>query len=69
MLTINNAWRDSVYIDVMFYKVKAWRLRQADLRQERRSQSLFCDDPRADNAIVGDDFGLVTKDDFFNDGP
>lgn len=32
----------------------------ANLKQERRTQSLFCDDA----GIVEDDFGLVAKDDF-----
>ncbi|MHC8380468.1 hypothetical protein [Pseudomonas sp. LB3P14] len=39
----------------------------ASLKQERRTQTLFSDDGRADRAIVGDDFGLIAKDDFFND--
>lgn len=34
----------------------------ANLKQERRKQSLFCKD-----GIVEDDFGLVAKDDFFGD--
>lgn len=39
----------------------------ANLKQERRTQTLFSDDGRADRAIVGDEFGLIAKDDFFND--
>ena len=39
----------------------------ANLKQERRTQTLFSDDGRADRVIVGDDFGLIAKDDFFND--
>lgn len=39
----------------------------AQLKQERRTQTLFSDDGRADRAIVGDDFGLIAKDDVFND--
>jgi hypothetical protein len=35
----------------------------ANLKQERRTQSLFCDD----DGIVEDDFGLVARDDFFGD--
>lgn len=35
----------------------------ANLKQERRTQSLFCDD----DEIVEDDFGLVSKGDFFGD--
>jgi hypothetical protein len=38
----------------------------ANLKQERRTQTLLTDDGRADRAIVGDDFGLIAKDDFFN---
>jgi hypothetical protein len=41
----------------------------ANLKQERRTQSMFSDDGRADTALVGEDFGLVTKDDFFRDSP
>lgn len=41
----------------------------ANLKQERRSLCLFSDDGRADSAIVGEDFGLVIKDDFFCDAP
>lgn len=37
----------------------------ANLKQERRTQTLFSDDGHAERAIVGDDFGLITKDDFF----
>lgn len=39
----------------------------ANLKQERRSQALFSDDGRADRAFVGEDFGLIARDDFFND--
>jgi hypothetical protein len=39
----------------------------ANLTQDRRTQTLFSDDGRADRAIVGDDFGLIVKDDYFND--
>jgi hypothetical protein len=39
----------------------------ANLKQDRRSQALFADDGRADRAMVGDDFGLVAKDDYFKD--
>ncbi|MGV8865018.1 MAG: hypothetical protein ACOH2T_28195 [Pseudomonas sp.] len=35
----------------------------ANLKQERRSLGLFSDD----EPTVGDDFGLVAKDDFFGD--
>lgn len=39
----------------------------ANLKQERRTQALFSDDGRADRAFVGEDFGLIDRDDFFND--
>lgn len=39
----------------------------ANLEQERRTQALFSDDGRADRAFVGEDFGLIARDDFFND--
>jgi len=35
----------------------------ANLKQERRTQSLFCDD----GGNVEDNFGLVARDDFFGD--
>lgn len=35
----------------------------ATLKQERRRQSMFCDD----GGFVEDDFGLIAKDDFFDD--
>ncbi len=39
----------------------------ASLKQERRSHALFSDDGRADRAIVGDDFGLIVRNDYFNE--
>ncbi|MBK5550650.1 hypothetical protein JFU49_10255 [Pseudomonas sp. TH03] len=39
-----------------------------NLKQERRTQCLLSDDGRADTAMAGDDFGLITKDVFFGDG-
>ncbi|WP_060514742.1 hypothetical protein [Pseudomonas sp. NBRC 111132] len=36
----------------------------AGLKQERRTQGLF----EENGAIPDDDFGLIAKDDFFNDG-
>jgi hypothetical protein len=39
----------------------------ANLKQERRTQTLFSDDGRADRAFVGDDFGLIPNDSFMSE--
>lgn len=39
----------------------------ANLKQERRIQSLFGNDELADEAAVTEDFGLVGRDNFFGD--
>lgn len=39
----------------------------ASLKQERLTQAIFRDDDCTGRAFVGEDFGLIARDDFFND--